>query len=224
MRTHQRANISVNLLDSRALLSGFGHFTFTPPPPPDAAVLADIAKIKTDTTAFMTEFKTLAPTLKTDEMAVQTAIQAAIKNDTTVQTAQATLKTEITTAQTTIQADFKAIMSATTSTARQAAIAQLKSDYTTLGRGHPDRRDGRPDRHQRGRRRHRRQGQAHHGRGAARGRSDDPPGRLHPARSRPQGRVWRRRRHDHHDHLQRPPLSPVKLARSARIGPPFALG
>ncbi len=211
-------------MESRALLSGFGHFTFTPPPPPDAAVLADLAKIKTDTTAFMAEFKTLAPTLKTDEMAVQTAIQAAIKNDTTVQTAQATLKTEITTAQTTIQADFEAIRSADhldRSPGRHRS-AQVRRHHAW--RGHPDRRDGRPDGHQRRRRRHRRQGQAHHGRGAARRRPDDPPGRLHPARRRPQGRVRRRRGTTTTTTSQRPPLSPVKLTRSARIGPPFALG
>jgi hypothetical protein len=114
-------------MESRALLSGFA---FTPP---DAAVMADLAKIKTDTTALVTEIKTLAPTLKTDEAAIQTAIKAAIANDSTVQTAQATLKTEITTAQTTIKADFAAIKAATTSTAKQAAFKQLQSDETTLG-------------------------------------------------------------------------------------------
>ena len=51
MTKRRRATVSVDLMESRALLSGFGHFTFTPPPPPDAAVLADVAKIKTDTAA-----------------------------------------------------------------------------------------------------------------------------------------------------------------------------
>ena len=98
---------------------------------PDAAVQADLAKIKTDEQALQTEITTLAPTLKADEKALQTAIKSAISNDPTVQTAEATLKTDSTTWAATLKSDWEAIQDAKTSTARQAAFAQLKTDLSS---------------------------------------------------------------------------------------------
>jgi hypothetical protein len=126
MRKNPCATLSVDLLESRAMLSGFAFA------PTDASVVADLAKIQTDSTALFRELRTLTPTLAADGSAISTAILSATKTDSAVETAQSTLKTETTTTQTTIAADLAVYSAATTSNARQAASVKLQTDTTTF--------------------------------------------------------------------------------------------
>ncbi|HEX4794085.1 MAG TPA: hypothetical protein VH370_09850 [Humisphaera sp.] len=132
-------------LESRQLLSGsdmgLGGWLLNHLPAPDAAVKADLAKIQTDQQKFLTDQKTLAPTLTADRLAVQTAIKALAPKLTPLQT---TLKNDITKWQATILADFTAIRTdrgnATKETADQtklktdltAAATAIKADQTAI--------------------------------------------------------------------------------------------
>jgi hypothetical protein len=127
MRT---TTLGMELLESRALPSGFNWGALGALFNPSPAVQADLAKIETDLKALYTETKTLAPTLKADEQALQTATANAIKNDTTVSSAETTLKTAITTWEATLKADLLAVKDATSSSTRKTAITQLQSDLT----------------------------------------------------------------------------------------------
>jgi hypothetical protein len=129
MRNTRRA-FHCDELETRALLStttGGGVWS-------NPAVQADLAKIQTDTKALQTEIKTLAPTLRTDQQAIQTAVQNAVKNDATVTAAETTLKNDQATARTTLQNDLKAYFSATTRTARQAALKVYLGDLSSAGK------------------------------------------------------------------------------------------
>jgi hypothetical protein len=126
----RKTTLGMESLESRTLPSGspwggWGGF-FNPSP----AVQADLAKIQTDLQTLHTELVSLAPTLKSDEQALHTAITAAIDNDATVEAAEATLKADITTWGTTLKADWQAVWAATTSTTRKAAFTQLQTDWT----------------------------------------------------------------------------------------------
>ena len=116
---------SVDELEGRALLStmqGPGSVWSNP------AVVADLAKIKTDTQTLVWESRTAAPTILADHMGFQTAIKSAIANDSAVKTAQATLKTDQTAAQTTLSKDWKAIWSAPNFSAAVAAAKVYWAD------------------------------------------------------------------------------------------------
>ncbi len=121
----------VDELEGRALLStmqGPGSVWSNP------AVQADLAKIKTDTQTLVSDSKTAAPTIRTDQMAIQTAIKSAIANDSAVKTAQATLKTDQTAAQTTLSKDWKAIWSAPSFSAAVAAAKVYWADAASAAK------------------------------------------------------------------------------------------
>jgi hypothetical protein len=127
----RKTALGMESLESRALpssspWSGWEAF-FNPSP----AVQADLAKIQTDLKTLHTDYVDLAPTLKKDQQALQTAITTAMDSDTSVESAEATLKAALSTWGTTLQADWKAIWAATSSTAREAAFTQLKTDLTS---------------------------------------------------------------------------------------------
>ncbi len=129
-----KTTLSMEILESRALpsgfsLSGWGAFFNQSP-----AVQADLAKIQTDLQTLHTDLVNLGPTLKKDAQALQTAIASAEKNDATVVSAEATLKTDTSTWNTKLKADWKAVWNATSSSARQTAITQLKSDLTAAAK------------------------------------------------------------------------------------------
>ena len=130
MMSRKRLRISIDQLESRALLSGFGHHHpgggFLPFLSPSPAVQADLAKIQQDEQTLHTEAQSLAPTLQADWQAIQTAIQ----NSTTVQAAKQTLSTDQTAFYTTIKADWQTFVSATDTTARTNALNQLRTDWT----------------------------------------------------------------------------------------------
>jgi hypothetical protein len=115
-------------LETRALLSSARSIWSNP------AIQADLQKIQTDQKALQAEVKTLAPTIQADQKAIQTAIQSAIKNDSSVQTAQATLKADEATAHTTLSNDWNAIWTAPSFSARVAAIKVYVSDATAAAK------------------------------------------------------------------------------------------
>ncbi len=130
MRRDTRRTFHCDELENRALLSttpGGGIWS-------NPAVQADLVKIQTDQKALQAEIKTQAPTLRTDQQAIQTAIQSAIKNDPAVVTAETTLKTDQATAKTTLQNDLKAYFSATTRAEREAALKVYYSDLTSTSK------------------------------------------------------------------------------------------
>jgi hypothetical protein len=129
--TLRRTTLGMELLESRALPSGSPWSAFFDPSP---AVRADLAKIQTDLQSLHSELVTLAPTLKKDQQALQTAITSAIDNDATVSTAETTLKTDINTWTTTLKADWQAVWGATSSAARVTAITKLKGDLTAAAK------------------------------------------------------------------------------------------
>ena len=124
----RKAALGMEVLEGRTLPSISGGGIWSVFSNPDAAVQADLAKIKTDEQVLRTEISTLAPTLQADYKALHAAIASAITNDSAVETAEATLKSDQTTWQATIESDWQAIQAATTKTARQAAFTQLKTD------------------------------------------------------------------------------------------------
>jgi hypothetical protein len=120
-------------LESRQLLSGsdlgLGGWFFNHLPAPDAAVQADLAKIKTDQATLQADEKSLATTLQTDHQAVDAAIKALAPKLAPLQT---TLKNDITKWQTTIFADFTAIRTDRGNTTKETADqAKLKADLTS---------------------------------------------------------------------------------------------
>ena len=119
-------------LESRQLLSGsdlgLGGWLFHHLPASDAAVKADLAKIKTDQQRLLTDEKALARTLQADRQAIQTAIKALAPKLTPL---QATLKNDIAKWQATIFADFKAIGADRGNATKETADhAKLKADLT----------------------------------------------------------------------------------------------
>jgi len=125
----RKTTLFVEQLENRNLLSGGpwgGGF-----PGLNPAVQADLAKIQADEKMLVSDLKTLAPTLAADQKALQQAIQAAIQNDPAVQAAITMLHMDSQTWQATIKGDIKALLTATSASARQGDITQLKADLAS---------------------------------------------------------------------------------------------
>lgn len=128
MRRSTKWNGSADELEGRALLSTGGGVWSNP------AVQADLAKIQADQKTFQTDLRTLAPTLQKDQQAIQAAIKNAIANDSSVQTAQTTLSNDEAAARTTLRNDLKAFGSATSGSARMAALKVYFNDLASTAK------------------------------------------------------------------------------------------
>ena len=64
-----RSSGFVGELESRTLLSGTTLGGWTPPPPPDATIQADLAAVKAAQTALAAAWKAAAPTIAADQKA-----------------------------------------------------------------------------------------------------------------------------------------------------------
>ncbi len=124
MKSKNRRAILVDELETRSMLSGFGSL-FGHVPPPNAAVQADRALIRTDTAKLIADIQTLAPTLQADRAAIESAVDAS----TTVTAARSKLTADRMASATAIRNDFQAIRAAATGKDAQAAFAQLRTDF-----------------------------------------------------------------------------------------------
>jgi hypothetical protein len=124
MRCDRRATWRLDVLETRSLLSVT--VVHAVPPPPSAAVQADIAKINQDQKTLRADMIRLAPTLQQDQL----AINAAIRASATVQAAQVHFQTDQTTWWNLLQADSIAFARATTAAAQKAALTKLQTDQT----------------------------------------------------------------------------------------------
>jgi hypothetical protein len=141
MRQRRRNPIALETLEHRVVLShgshggfgfggfGLGGFGFGFGPPAystNPTVQADLTKIQADRQKLQTDITNLKPTLLQDQAAILTAINSS----TTVQAAGTILTNDQNAWITTYQTDVRAIVSATTTSARATAIQQLWTDWS----------------------------------------------------------------------------------------------